>query len=372
MGFGDVMRNVVKLDLNKEGFGKFYYFYDSLYGYMKDLDRFLNKHADMNSLDFSKRVMMGPEIQANNFIEGFKDDLEVVDGVVHRLLGNNIPSNERTRILNLYRGYKYILNNHSIDKIHLRELYSILSKDLLDSYSKEKMGKFYRDGSVFIMNEQESSFKKAVPSNRVNACMDDFFDFVDDKNDYSSIETFLKSQIMHLYFVYVHPYFDINGRTSRTVSMWYLLNHKEYAFVIFNRAISYYRQKYLECVSKGCSSGNITEFLQYVFVVVLRELEREYFVMDICSNSSEKISSLEEQMIEYYLMIEGKVTINKMLSFYRYFNPRVDCKEIYIERIRPLIEKKIFIVDKDRVIHLNKDYIGVNNKEFKYLKLRNK
>ena len=52
--------------------------------------------------------MMGPEIQANNRIEGFKDDLEVVDRVVHRLLGNNIPSSERTRIFNLYRGYKYI------------------------------------------------------------------------------------------------------------------------------------------------------------------------------------------------------------------------------------------------------------------------
>ena len=44
----------------------------------------------------------------------------------------------------------------------------------------------------------------------------------------------------------------------------------------------------------------------------------------------------------------------------------------YIIILFAFLYQKIFIVDKDRVIHLNKDYIGVNNKEFKYLKLRNK
>ena len=112
------------------------------------------------------------------------------------------------------------------------------------------MGKFYRECDVYIMGNQTSSFKKAVSYDKLNYYMEDFFDYVHDKNDYTSIETFLKSQIMHLYFVYVHPYFDVNGRTARTVSMWYLLNHQDYAFVIFNRAISYYRKKYIEYVVK--------------------------------------------------------------------------------------------------------------------------
>ena len=43
---------------------------------------------------------------------------------------------------------------------------------------------------------------------------------------------------MHFYFVYIHPYFDVNGRTSRTLAMWYLLNEEAYPYIIFNRAIN--------------------------------------------------------------------------------------------------------------------------------------
>ena len=365
------MRNVVKLDLDREGYLKFYYFYDAIYSYMKDMDKFLEKHDDMNTLCFSKKVMMGMEIQANNSIEGIKDDLEVIDKVIHDLWGK-VSCDERTRIINLYHGYQYILKNPDINKTNLKRLYSILSKNLLDSYSREHMGKFYREGFVYIMGNQTSSFKKAVSYDKLNYYMEDFFDYVHDKNDYTSIETFLKSQIMHLYFVYVHPYFDVNGRTARTVSMWYLLNHQDYAFVIFNRAISYYRKKYIEYVGKGCSSGNITEFLQYMFIVVLRELEREYLVNDISSNSGYKLTSLEEQMIEYFLMIQGNVTLKKLMSVYYHYNSRVDFNEIYYNRIYPLIEKNILVVDKNGFIYLNKNYISINGKDLKYLKVKSK
>ena len=48
-------------------------------------------------------------------------------------------------------------------------------------------------------------------------------------------DQYVKSQILHFYFVYIHPYFDVNGRTSRTMALWHLLNSQAYPYIIFNR-----------------------------------------------------------------------------------------------------------------------------------------
>src|SRR5690606_40031597 len=43
----------------------------------------------------------------------------------------------------------------------------------------------------------------------------------------SMTDSYIKSQIVHFYFVYIHPYYDVNGRTSRTLSMWYLFEKED-------------------------------------------------------------------------------------------------------------------------------------------------
>ena len=181
---------------------------------------------------------------------------------------------------------------------------------------------------------------------------------------------------MHLYCVCVHPYFDVNGRTARTVSRWYLLNHQEYAFVIFNRAISYYRQKYIEYVGMGIDNGNITNFLKYMLVVVLKELEREFIVSDISNNSGIKLRDVEEQMLEYFFMIPGEVNLRKLGALYYHYNPRMRFNDIYHDRILSLIDKGILVKDggygKDMLLYLNEDYVNVDSKEFQYLNFNKK
>ena len=66
---------------------------------------------------------------------------------------------------------------------------------------------------------------------------------------------------MHFYFVYIHPYFDVNGRTSRTMSMWYLLKNEAYPFIIFNRGISFKGSKYDRVIKDTKESNDMTCFL---------------------------------------------------------------------------------------------------------------
>ncbi|MDI7816261.1 Fic family protein [Clostridioides difficile] len=53
------------------------------------------------------------------------------------------------------------------------------------------------------------------------------YDFIDELITFmenSKVNDLAKSAIIHFYFVYVHPFSDGNGRTSRALSYLYLIN----------------------------------------------------------------------------------------------------------------------------------------------------
>ena len=79
---------------------------------------------------------------------------------------------------------------------------------------------------------------------------------------------------MHFYFVYIHPYLDVNGRTSRTVAIWYLLNNGRYPFVTFSETIPFTRKEYLKRIEEGRLQGDITLFLRYMLQITKKELEK--------------------------------------------------------------------------------------------------
>lgn len=103
-----------------------------------ELDMFVNDIKYMNTLKFSKSVLFSHEIQANNFIEGYKDDVETIYEVIHRC-SKIIDKEQKQRISNLYRGYKYILERNDINKDNLKNLYKILSNLLLSDYDLSNM-----------------------------------------------------------------------------------------------------------------------------------------------------------------------------------------------------------------------------------------
>ena len=213
----------------------------------KELEDFL-KITDMNNISFAKNVMFSEEIKTNNLVEGYIDDLQLIDEVVKSNPKNkNAPNNKEQRILNLYNGYKYILNNRKIDKDTLKKLYSILSKNLLTKQELMDMGEYYRNEPVYIYYSSNLSKEpdEGIDSKLIDEYMDSLFNYINKGNSFKTqTDFYIKSQIIHFYFVYIHPYFDVNGRTSRTLSMWYLLNNNIFPYIIFNRGINYNKNMY--------------------------------------------------------------------------------------------------------------------------------
>lgn len=369
------MEGTVKTPL-ETGYGnKVFYHRDYLKQFEDDLLSFLEDKDYMRNFNFAKNMMMPEEIQANNSIEGITDDLSVIGDVMQN-------KQIKPRIANLYNGYRYILTHRQIDKESVRKLYAIISKDLLNDHDRTNMGKYYRTKPVYILKGGRLDIDPylGVDADKIDYYMDELFDYINSDNQNDEIANFIKSQVMHFYFVFIHPYFDMNGRTSRTLSMWYLLNQKTYPYIILNRSIAFDKQSYENKIIAARERGDITLFLKYMMVQVLKELEKEYVIGNIRKNAPYKISKEESQMIEYFISLNGNLTIKDLATIYNNYNSKRKILDITTDRIDPLIEKGVLLNTGDTKkfitgtrhnsnLILNPEFIDVNPKTLKYLKL---
>lgn len=333
-----------------------------------ELEDFLEGEEELQSREFVKKILFNQEIKANNAIEGINDDLLLILEVIKN---NMMTSDEKKRkeIVNLYNGYKYILTNRDIDKEHLKELYGILSDGLLCKEDLDRMGEYYRTAPVYILKKGRLDMELAqgIDYSLIDRYMDIYFKYVKEGNDGSITDTFIKSQIMHFYFVYIHPYFDVNGRTGRTLAMWYLLNEEAYPYIIFNRAINNNASNYDEAIADTKNNANISFFIKYMMINVKKELEKELIMRDIRNNTSYEMTAMDYQALNYILSMKGDKNVLTFSSLYRRDNGYKKVIDIYMQVIRPLIDKGILEVVKTT----GKDmFLGYRNEVFRINPMR--
>lgn len=348
----------------------------------EELELFLLEEDFMNTRDFSKKVMFNQEIKANNTVEGYNDSVSFIKKVIENASEEqNIE--KRNRIINLYNGYQYILKGQDITEENVLKLYKILSKDLLEEYDLSHMGEKYRKAPVYILKSGrlDDSMDEGIPYEKIEKYMDSYFEFIDTfKVDDSQTEEFIKSQIMHFYFVYIHPFFDINGRSSRTIAMWYLLNKEVYPYIIFNRGINF-DSNYDRVIGTSKTRLDITEFLKYMLISVKKELEKEYIIHNLNSQSERQWHTIDYQALNYFLALNGEKTVLDYATTYNRLNTKKNTKTIFENMLLPMIEdetlkitrttkKNMFDDVPNLVLELNKDKVNeINLEKVKRLKL---
>lgn len=348
----------------------------------EELELFLLEEDFMNTRDFSKKVMFNQEIKANNTVEGYNDSVSFIKKVIENASEEqNIE--KRNRIINLYNGYQYILKGQDITEENVLKLYKILSKDLLEEYDLSHMGEKYRKAPVYILKSGrlDDSMDEGIPYEKIEEYMDSYFEFIDTfKVDDSQTEEFIKSQIMHFYFVYIHPFFDINGRSSRTIAMWYLLNKEVYPYIIFNRGINF-DSNYDRVIGTSKTRLDITEFLKYMLISVKKELEKEYVIHNLDSQSERQWHTIDYQALNYFLALNGEKTVLDYATTYNRLNTKKNIKTIFENMLLPMIEdetlkitrttkKNMFDDVPNLVLELNKDKVNeINLEKVKRLKL---
>lgn len=373
------MRDIKEVKLKTENNRRLIYDNSRLIELEDELEKFLSdKDMDyMKNKDFAKKILLSREIKANNEIENYNDDIDEVLKYIKNI--NSLDSKEnKQRIINVYKAYLYILRNrlssHPINKNNLKKLYSILSNGLLSDYDLSHMGKFYRNEDVYIFRTSKLSslesdeVDKGMNPKELDSYMNNLFEFIkENDNKDTDTENFIISQIAHFYLVYVHPYFDVNGRTARTTALWHLINNKAYPYLIFNRAISFQKSTYHNVIQDSKEFYNLTFFLNYMLLNVKKELEKEYIMNNIANNTNSHLTVKDYQTIEYLLTMKGNITIKDYAYFYKRFNGKKKLIDIYNEDILPLLDKGIIEEVRKTNTFINDDIpnieLGINEKK---------
>ena len=336
------MKDIIYLNLKTTSGTKLFIKPERFLEVKKELIEFLKGERHLCTKVFAKTVMFSHELKANNQIEGFGDDVEIIKKVIARTKDIQ-DKDKRQRILNLYHGYNYILRTKEINPDTLKKLYSILSKDLLESRDLKRMGEYYRTEPVYILKHGRLDVEpdQGVNAYDIDIYMNDYFQFLNTEINGDITDEYIKSQILHYYFVYIHPYFDVNGRTSRTLSMWHLINKKSYPYIIFNRGISFKDSEYTKVIEDVKTYHDLSYFLDYILTTVKIELEKEY-IMQLQSNlATDKLNGVDYQTLLYFLTMKGCKTVLDFTNMYNRFNDKKKAKEIYETMIVPLLDKQV-------------------------------
>ncbi len=195
-------------------------------------------------------------------------------------------------IKNMFNAMDFIIKDKpAFNKDNLLKLYNLLSKDSLDEEDQLKDGAYYRHESVFV------GAYEGADASIVEECMDSLFAFVNDPETIKKYSALLP-HICHYYILYVHPYFDYNGRTARMVSFWlhYLFNISEAPWFL-SEAINDNKKQYYEAIVNTRNTKNdLTYFLGYVletsikYSLLYKNLEE---IKNFLAQSGDSLTSTE-------------------------------------------------------------------------------
>ena len=333
-----------KIPITNELNQDFYIQKERLEEIKKELEVFCSSTLFSTKESFPTEILFTHELKSNNAIEGYYEDLSSIIKITNNpYLHNDRLDKEYTRIINLYNGYKYILEHKEINENSLNSLYKILSNNLLEG--NELLRGLYRHDDVFIFFSDNMQIQpdKGFEVENIKSHMDELFEYINQGNDISEVELFFKSQIIHFYMVFIHPYFDINGRTARTTSLWFLNSNKSYPYTIFNRAITYNKRDYYKFIRDVRRHRNITPFVKTIAENTKLELEKEYVIRCIEQISGSSLDPIDKQILQYILENNSQSTLIDIQTFYNRFNPRVKLKFLDEKLMQPLFEKGILL-----------------------------
>ena len=197
----------------------------------------------------------------------------------------------------------------AFNRDNLRKLYQILSKESLEPELQLKDGSYYRNDAVYVGDYEGANYRI------VDECMESMFSFANDEESIRKHRIFLPF-ICHYYILYVHPYFDYNGRTARMVSFWlnYLYNTSAAPYFI-SEAINESKGDYYRAIVNTRDTHNdLTYFLSYIletsikYSFVYKNLEE---IRKELSKTGDSLSSTEWVYVK-------KILIHNTENYFNY------------------------------------------------------
>ncbi len=225
-----------------------------------------SKIEELNQVD-NQNIINGfifSEIENSLLIEGVHSSRKKIESV-SRKDNSEIHDEKELIIKNMIDGYAFIQENKiTVESIY--KLYKILSDGCLKDDEKLLSGNKYRHDTVSIINSSGIVVDHGVDFKKLPHLMEELVSYIlEEKEQY---EHLLAPYIIHYYMIYLHPYFDYNGRMARVLAFWYTLNHIPSISLLFtSEAINNPKNKkyYYKAIEYSRETQNdITYFIEYL------------------------------------------------------------------------------------------------------------
>lgn len=151
-------------------------------------------------------------------IEG--EDIDFDSFFKHKFMNVKYKPDYTKKVDDLYAAYDFIDNNKLTFK-NVQKAHSILSANLLP---KSQQG-LIRSNPMFVINSEDQIEYIAASPDIVRQELDKLFQDIEAlfKMDLNPFEIFYYASFIHLVFVNIHPFQDGNGRTTRLIEKWFLI-----------------------------------------------------------------------------------------------------------------------------------------------------
>ncbi len=221
-------------------------------------------------------------------------------------------------VKNMLNAIVFIINEKpQFNKDNLLKLYNILSKDALPEDKKLKKDAYYRHDKVYIGGFEGADFEL------LDEYMDSLFEFANNQSYIKELHSLLPF-ICHYYILYLHPYFDYNGRTARMVSFWlnYIYDIADAPYFMSEAINETKKEYYTALVNTRLTNNDLTYFLGYLletsikFSFVYKNLEE---IKKLLLQTGDTLSSSEWVYLKKILVHnpDGYFNYKKFLEYIR-------------------------------------------------------
>lgn len=138
------------------------------------------------------------------------------------IVNNQAPVNKaQWMVYNNFKANEWIREHRELplSKEVILKIHEIVTKNTLDKEDAPYCGVF-RDDGVVVGN---ASIHKGVDVSLIEPSLDEAIELVTNSKRY--LHPLLKGIILHYFIAYIHPFFDGNGRTARTLFYFKCLKH---------------------------------------------------------------------------------------------------------------------------------------------------
>jgi Fic family protein len=233
-------------------------------------------------------------------------------------------------LINNYEALHWIKKNSNsqVTLDLILKINQIVTKNTLDEVDEKYCGKF-RDDKVFVRNKLNKIVHEGIEYSKIEEALSESINIVTAHPRY--IHPIIKGIILHYLIAYIHPFFDGNGRTARTLFYFKSIKHN---------------LKFVELLSISAHLKNTGNQYERSFETVKsHDWDLTYFI-NYCL----------ESLLAALKAVEGKVNnllkINWLKSEYSFSDNQIRLlQKLYLSKYRPIdIEKYAQEIGKSREI----------------------